>query len=378
VLDTGIGIAPDARSRMFCSFSQADASTTRKFGGTGLGLAISKQLVELMGGAIGFTSAQGSGSTFYFTVPLEEQPAPAQSLARAQSIPAGLDILCVDDVETNRRILDRQLRSGGMRPVCVDGGVAALAELRRAHAEGRPFVVAILDMHMPGMDGLALASEIRNDPAIAATRLMLLTSVSRHHLMAEANAAGIAVCMTKPVRQSMLYATLEGMFESDAEVAAVVALEAPAPALPETVRPVAVPPAALSARVLLTEDNLVNQKVAVRMLATLGIRPALAVNGLQALKLCAAERFDLILMDCQMPEMDGYATTAALRERELLHGLVRTPIVAMTANAMKGDRERCLEGGMDDYICKPVRIEELRELVVRWLAPAPADTQLPS
>jgi signal transduction histidine kinase/CheY-like chemotaxis protein/HPt (histidine-containing phosphotransfer) domain-containing protein/HAMP domain-containing protein len=368
VRDTGIGLAPEAHARIFDAFAQADGSTTRKYDGTGLGLAISRRLVELMGGQIGVESAPGHGSTFWFTVRLErgEEPwadAPARTDLR------GLRVLIVDDNATNRTILEHQLANWGMVSGSAADGPAALTVLRAA-AQSEPYELAVLDMQMPGLDGLMLARAIKADPACAATRLVLLTSLGQRGPTAETRAAGILACLAKPVRQSHLYDCLATVMAGGDALRRLARPEANADNAPP-----AGAPASRGPRVLVAEDNAVNQRVAVRMLQRLGYRADVVANGQEAVDALARVPYPLVLMDCQMPELDGFGATAAIRARE---GAARhTPIIAMTAGAMQGDRERCLAAGMDDYVSKPVHQEELAATLYRWLplsgaSPAPA------
>ncbi len=361
VTDTGIGISDEDQPRLFQAFSQVDGSTTRRYGGTGLGLAISRQLVELMGGEIGVTSRLGQGSTFWFTVPLELDVARAAPIPLPTSL-AGVRVLIVDDNATNRSVLEHQLGGWKMVSETVADGPTALARLRQA-AEAEPFALAIIDMQMPDMDGLMLARAIRSDPTIARTRLVLLTSLGQHGLTGDARAAGVDAYLTKPVRQSQLYDCLATVL-------------APGIGKPEvdTLHEVVLPqprPSARGPRLLVAEDNPVNQKVAVHLLEKLGYQADVVANGLEAVEALSRISYPLVLMDCQMPELDGYGATAAIREREAESGH-HTTIIAMTAGAMAGDRERCLAAGMDDYIAKPVRIEELEVVVARWLRREPA------
>ncbi len=358
VADTGIGIPAETLPRLFQAFSQADSSTTRKYGGTGLGLVICRQLVELMGGEIGVASIPGQGSTFSFTVPLAHDADWATNIAPPPDLQR-VRVLIVDDNATSRTILEHQLAVWGMVSDSVADGPTALERLRAAAATA-PYALALLDMQMPHMDGLMLARAITADPAISATRLVLLTSVSQRGLNANDQGVGIAASLTKPVRQSQLFDCLMTVLASTSGTAE-----------PTPVHRVAVTPdrpAARGPRLLVAEDNAVNQKVAVHMLEKLGYPADVVADGLEAVEALARIPYPLVLMDCQMPQLDGYAATRAIRERE---GLTRhTPIIAMTAGAMAGDRELCLAAGMDDYITKPVRIEELEAVIARWLVRA--------
>jgi signal transduction histidine kinase/PleD family two-component response regulator/HPt (histidine-containing phosphotransfer) domain-containing protein len=359
VADTGIGIPEDARSRLFRPFSQLDASTTRRYGGTGLGLAICRQLVELMGGAIGVQSQPGKGSTFWFTLPLErEAQQPSEPVAPPDLL--GLRVLVVDDNATNRRILERQLGSWGMIGEGVASGPAALERLRE-RAGAQPYRLAIIDMQMPDMDGLMLARAIKAEPMIAPTRLILLTSLGMRGLDHDAEPATIDAYLTKPIRQSQL-------FDALANVMAPPMAGADTDSTEHTLHEITTPRAQQAGhgpRLLVAEDNAVNQKVTVYMLEKLGYRADVVADGREALEALARIPYPLVLMDCQMPEMDGYAATAAIRTGE---GTARhTPIIAMTAGAMAGDREHCLAAGMDDYIAKPVREQDLAAVIGRWL-----------
>ena len=345
--DTGIGMSAEQRERLFTPFVQADGSTTRRFGGSGLGLTISKNLIELMGGTLEVQSTLGEGSRFSISIPFLPQsdagaPPPANGLD-------GRRMLAVDDHQTNLEILGHYLRGWGVRYECVTQPVDALARLRQAAAAGQPFEVAILDMQMPDMDGLALARAIRADPAIAPIRLVLLSSAGQP---APEAMPGIDLALNKPVRLALLRDALFQLVHG--RTAEPVAQASPPPA------------GRLAGRILLAEDNLINQKVACGMLRKLGLTVEVADNGAAALDLIAAGSYDLVLMDVQMPVMDGFATTRALRERERQLGAPRLPVIAMTANAMAGDRELCLAAGMDDYLPKPVKLAELHRLLDHW------------
>src|SRR5215210_1918033 len=371
VKDTGIGMTEEQQARVFESFSQADASTTRRYGGTGLGLTISKQIVGLMGGEIGVESEPGVGSTFFFTLPLRKQPGDARRRPAPLAALRDLRVLIVDDNATNRHILRKQLSSWAMESGEAEDGFVALEKLRDAAREGAPYGLAILDMQMSGMDGMQLARRICEDPAIASTRMVLLTSIGQRGDGDEARQAGIEAYLTKPVRQSELHdvvATVMGTPEAEeAEDARLVTRH--------TLRELQTDH---RAHLLLAEDNPVNQKVAARMLERLGYRVDVAQNGLEALEALARNRYAAVLMDVQMPEMDGHEATAEIRRREAAlawegegHSV---PIIAMTANAMQGDREKALAAGMDDYLAKPVRQEELEEVLGRWVSGGAAAT----
>ena len=353
VQDTGIGIPEEARGRLFQVFSQADASTTRKYGGTGLGLAISRKIVTLLGGDIGFESVPGQGSTFWFTLPFARLSGPpAREPVRTDL--SGVRALVVDDNAANREIVGAHLSSWGMRWEAVDSGAQALAALRREAGGGDPFQLVVLDLQMPEMDGLMLARSIQEEPALQGVRKVLLSSLGRPAGREELAALGISACLAKPVRPSALLDALGGALGPEPSARAAAGPEAPAAA------PVRDP----TFRILLVEDNPVNQEVALRQIERLGYRADLAANGREALEALRRSAYDLVLMDCQMPEMDGFQATAEIRRRE--GGASRTPIVAMTANALEGDRERCIAAGMDDYLAKPVRLEKLAGVAARW------------
>jgi len=357
VTDTGTGIPAERLDRLFQSFSQVDTSTTRKYGGTGLGLAISKRLAELMGGRMGVRTEVGKGSTFWFTVQLERRPEAQERRILPGSV-SGLRVLIIDDNATNRRILAQQVRSWGCRPAETDGGNAGLEALRRAQVEGSPFHLVLLDSQMPEMDGEEVVRRIRCEPEHEHTRIILLTSMIKRRDARRLAEMGVDGHLTKPVKWTLLFdciATVVGHAdEEDPERGAFT----------EHSRAETILRANL--QVLVVEDNAVNQKVAAKMLQKLGCRCEVASNGFEALDAHARRRFDLILMDCQMPEMDGLEATRRIRERERATA-ERTPVVAMTANAMQGDREQCLKAGMDDYLSKPVKIDGLLSIIRRWV-----------
>ncbi|KAB1150054.1 response regulator [Streptomyces luteolifulvus] len=356
VTDTGIGIAEADQKRMFDAFSQADASTTRRYGGTGLGLAICRRLTEAMGGSIGVNSRSGEGSTFWFTVPVRtpDTPQPPQEAAQPVVL-RGLRALIVDDNDTNRLILDTQLRRWHMHTTTVAGGPQALVALHEAAAAGRLFDLALLDMQMPDMDGLELARRITTDQKLGRVPLVLLTS-GPPLPAAELTAAGIARSLAKPVQQSQLMDALTEIVTHRSPAAAAT----PAPAER---------PPAHRGHLLLVEDNDINQMVAQGILTRLGYSADVAADGLQALQLLGEHPYQAVLMDCHMPRMDGYSATRELRRRERNSGR-HVPVIAMTADALAEDRDRCLAAGMDDYISKPVSAEELEHALVRWAHPA--------
>jgi CheY-like chemotaxis protein len=371
VRDTGIGIPADQITRLFTPYVQAEAATARKFGGTGLGLSISRRLVELMGGRIWAESLAGEGSTFHFVLPLQattEITTPL--LEHIQPQLADLNLLIVDDNPTNCRILSLQATKWGMNPRTALTGEQALNWLRA----GEKFDLAILDMQMPGLDGLMLAGEIRKLPAAARLPMILLTSMGVRPDNPAFVQAGFATSLTKPIKPTQLFESL---------VRVISGLRtAPKPALAANNKLDPKMASRLPLRVLLCDDNLINQKVATRLLTQMGYAPKIAGNGLEALKAIDSEPFDLIFMDVMMPEMDGLEATRQIRTRQqnrAEHPNYKSPliIVAMTASAMPGDREKCLEAGMDDYLSKPVRPEDVRALVERWAEKAALDITIP-
>jgi two-component system sensor histidine kinase/response regulator len=368
VEDTGIGIAPEAQARIFEHFSQADGSTTRRFGGTGLGLAICRRLLTLLGGSIRVDSVPGKGSTFSIDLRL---PVASVAVARAPTSHAmeGVRALVVDDNETNRHILQQQLQGWGMQVSCVEGGAEALALMAEAAQTGTPFQLGILDMHMPHMDGLQLAARIQTHPALAVTRLMMLSSTYANADQAARQASGVLRYLNKPVRRADLLRVVTALL-APAPQGAETGAASSASAAGQQQRPAA--PESLRGRVLLVEDNPVNQGVARAMLRKLGLSMELANHGAEALALVRTESFDLVLMDCQMPVMDGYEATVAIRNLPDARGQ-RLPIIALTANAMQGDEQRCLNAGMDAFLAKPYTLASLRAVLVRWLPATPQE-----
>jgi len=344
VRDTGIGIPADKREPIFRAFEQADTSTTRKYGGTGLGLAISSQLVAMMGGRMWVESEVDRGSTFHFTVRLDCAETPVPALAEtAPSHLDGLPVLVVDDNATSRRLLDEMLWRWQLRPISVDGGGAALAALADARRMGQPFPLILIDGRMPEMDGFMLAACIKEDPTLVGSTILMLTSDDRPGDLARCHALGITVYLIKPIRQSALYNAIVTALGTPAGLPAIDGAHGKASR--EAIRSTHLRPVAR--HILLAEDNPVNQRLAVRLLEKGGHSVAVATNGREVLAALDREHFDLVLMDVQMPEMDGLETTAAIRHRERGQA-AHIPIIAMTAHAMKGDRDRCMEAGMDD------------------------------
>ena len=370
VTDTGIGIPREKQQLIFEAFAQADSSMTRRYGGTGLGLAISSQLVRMMGGEIWVESEPGRGSTFHFTARLGLPAAPGIKPASTKHIILrGLRVLVVDDNPTNRRILEDTLRNWEMIPVLADSGDAALAALQEAKQAGPPFAVVLTDAQMPGMDGFTLVEKIRQDPEMVGVVIMMLTSAGRRGDASRCRKAGVAAYLTKPIGRSDLLEALLRTLGDEGEKGRPRSLVT-RHSIRESCRPL---------RILLTEDNAVNLALGTRLLEKRGHKVVAARNGEEAVALlesASPAEFDLVLMDVQMPEMDGFQATAAIREKEKATGN-HIPIIAMTAHALKGDRERCLNGGMDGYIAKPIEPDELFR-VVESLAPAKTSEAKPT
>ncbi len=360
VSDTGIGLSEDAIRTLFQAFVQADGSTTRKFGGTGLGLAISKQLVELMGGEIGVESGIGQGSTFWFTVRLPKQPILLADEDAVSEPPADFSAaraLIVGSSGTGE-VLREQLASWGMGVHALTDGREALGTLQEAANTGRAYHLLLADAQLAGMDGPVLAQTIKNDPALAATRVIILLAPGQRSTFSSGDGSDIAACLSKPVKRSQL---------RDVLLSLLAAASRPAPAPKMRLKPVPTvrPLKGKGVRVLIAEDNQVNQKVVIKQLEKIGYKADAVANGAEALEATAKVAYDLVLMDCQMPEMDGFAATREIRRREEEFKM-HTPIVALTANALEGDRDRCLAAGMDDYLSKPIKIEQLRAILERW------------
>jgi len=363
VIDTGIGIRAENQAMIFDLFSQEDDSTTRQYGGTGLGLAICKQLVELMGGEIGVRSEPGEGTTFWFTLPLAFGKRSAL-IEDFEQLHLGhpLRALIVDDNATNREILEHQLAAWGITTESSDNAIGAMEMLQQASSSEQPFDLAILDWHMPQVNGLELAKLVRSDSSLKELRLIMLSSASVELASKVVRAAEIDAYASKPVRQSKLYECLVQALAADPGTGLVPQLN-----LPEDV---ALTPLT-AANVLLVEDNPVNREVAISMLETMHCKVALAANGQQAADLFMEYDFDLVLMDCEMPIMDGFAATNAIREWEASNKSDhRTPIIALTAHALSEVRQKCFAVGMDDYLTKPFTLEQLRTRVGRWREPA--------
>jgi CheY-like chemotaxis protein/HPt (histidine-containing phosphotransfer) domain-containing protein len=349
VQDTGIGIPPGKQQLIFGAFGQVDSSTTRKYGGTGLGLAICSQMVRLMGGDISVESEVGVGSTFHFAIalPIVEEPALGKDKDAEIAFLHGMRTLIIDDSPTNRRVLAAMMRSWKMEPTLTDGGRAGLKAMETACSEGQPYRIVLLDGQMPGMDGFQVAAEIRRRPGLAGATIMMLTSGGQYGDIARCRELGIHVYLIKPIRKSEL---LNSMLH-------VLGAQSPLP--PGLVDDMPVEPARLeSLRIVVAEDNPVNRQLAQRLLEKEGHRVEVAVNGVEAIRLCREKLIDFVLMDVQMPEMDGLEATRMIRQAEKETG-DHMPIVAMTAHAMKGDRERCLAAGMDGYVPKPIRKADL-------------------
>ncbi len=368
VHDTGIGIPLEKQAIIFNAFSQADGSTTRRFGGTGLGLTISARLIELMQGRIWVESDVGRGSTFHFTAQfgVTEEAAPNPLLARLSEL-EGLRVLAVDDNATNGRILYDILRNWRARPAVAASGQEALSMLRSAVDRHEPFSIVLLDHMMPGMDGFALAEEIQKDPKLAGATIIMLSSGRSGDALARSQKLGFAGYLHKPILQSDLLRAMLSAVAAGSPPSAVGGSSVPS-TVSESARGESGSKVDGGLRILLVEDNRINQRVALRMLEKEGHHVTIAEDGKKALIALEQNTFDLVFMDVQMPEMDGYETTAEIRAREQTTGR-HLPIVAMTARAIKGDRERCLASGMDDYVSKPVTFHELRRVLQAVHAP---------
>jgi signal transduction histidine kinase/CheY-like chemotaxis protein/HPt (histidine-containing phosphotransfer) domain-containing protein len=361
VHDTGIGIPKDRLTRLFKSFSQIDASTTRRFGGTGLGLAISQRIVEMMGGQIGVESEEGKGSTFWFTARFKSYISAASTLRDAHIDPRGLRALVVDDNHTSRTILHEQLASWLLRPDVAENGKAARQMLHEAAAAGDPYRFVILDMHIPADDSFALATQIKDSALLRDIILISLSAMSDPMRPARNARQGFSACLTKPTLPSQLYNAIIGSLVADQ--VAPDTTEAEAPPMIQSARLAGV-------KLLVAEDNEINRFVASELVTQLGASPTMVVNGKEALQAALAGEYDAILMDCQMPEMDGFEATRRIREAETSGDAAgHRKIIALTANAIKGDRELCLGAGMDGYVSKPIEPDELVSAILTVLTP---------
>lgn len=349
VRDTGIGISKDKQDLIFESFSQADASTTRNYGGTGLGLAISKQLVTLMNGSIWLESELGKGSTFHFSAVFELADSEPAAPAGARSPLSQLPVLIVDDNATNRKVLAEVLSNWRLKVTLASSGSEALTVMASASEAGTPFQLILLDAQMPGMSGIDLARHLRGDPKLSATKILMLSSAGRPVGQIELQELNIVRFLSKPVKQSDLFDAMCFAIRINAPSKSVLTPAEPSIAL-------------RSLDLLLAEDSVVNQKVAVGLLKKRGHRVTIANNGKEAVDALKQKPFDLVLMDVQMPEMDALQATKAIREMEK-STKTHTLIVAMTANAMKGDNEKCINAGMDAYLSKPIRAAELYKAI---------------
>jgi CheY-like chemotaxis protein len=360
ISDTGIGIPPEKLKTIFDPFTQADTSTTRKYGGTGLGLTISTRLVRMMGGKMWVESQIGKGTQFHFAVPLvtAEDPVKVGTVASAEIL-RGVRVLIVDDNRTNRRILEGVLKRWEMRTTSVEGGADGIMQLLAAWEAGDPFGLIISDLLMPKMDGFDFIERIRRKPEISTAMIMLLTSAGCRGDARRCEELGVSAYLMKPVRQSELREAIARVLGAQQETGAIPLITRYALADARD------PDAYLS--VLLAEDNAVNQRLAARLLEKRGHRVTVTANGREAVEAIQKGAYDLVFMDVQMPEMDGFEATAAIREIEKRNG-AHLPVIALTAHAMKGDKERCLAAGMDGYLSKPIRPPELDQILEMYVA----------
>ena len=353
VTDTGIGVAPEHMAKLFQRFTQADNTTTRRYGGTGLGLAISKQLVELMGGSIHAESSPGRGSRFWFTLPLAAAPQPSRSPAPPSNL-QGLHVLIVDHDEVTRRVVRQQVSGWGMRITSCTGGLQALKEVETAKRTGDPYHFLIADFQMPDLDGASLATALKSDPDTHTTTLVMLVSIGNWREAQRLASALDYECLLKPVRQSQLFETLSGVRSRQSLAALAAGLDSPARASGH-----------FPARVLVADDNVVNRKAAVRMLESLGLRAHATANGTEAVEMLLSTSCDLVLIDCRMPFSNGHKAAIEIRKREKPD--CHTPIVAMTAESGADHLDDCMASGVDDVLLKPIGIEKLRATLRRWL-----------
>jgi signal transduction histidine kinase/DNA-binding response OmpR family regulator len=372
VSDTGIGIPAEKQKLIFQPFSQADNSTTRKYGGTGLGLTISKRLVGLMGGNMWVESEVGRGTHFHFTSRLKtsEKPIEVGTIAPPEAL-RGVKVLIVDDNRTNRRILEGMLKHWDMKSTSVENGEEALMQLSSAQSVGDPYTLVLADMHMPKMDGFSLIEQIRKKPELSTAIIMMLTSAGHRGDGTRCQELGVAAYLLKPIRQSELREAIARVLGAPAQKGAISLITR------YSLQDARVPPRTILS-VLVAEDNAVNQLLATRLLEKRGHRVVMTANGREALEALAIDKFDLVLMDVQMPEMDGIQATVALREREKEKGDgFRQPIIALTAHVMKGDQERCLAAGMDGYLTKPIGPQELDAVLDMYVARRISATNTP-
>ncbi len=370
VSDSGVGISPEKQALVFDPFTQADTSTTRRYGGTGLGLTISSRLVGMMGGKIWLESQLGVGSRFHFTARFKYSDKNVQiGVAAPADALRGIRVLVVDDNPTNRRILEGMLVRWEIKVRSVEGGEAALAELSVASQSAQPYALVLTDVHMPGMDGFSFVEQIRQRPELSAPTIMMLTSAGHRGDAQRCKSLGVAAYLLKPVRQSELRDAIARILDARQ-------YQGPLPFVTRfSLQDVQLP--AESLRILVVEDNLVNQRLFTRLLEKRSHRVTVATNGLEALAALDKDVFDLVLMDVQMPEMDGMEATGRIREKEKSTG-AHQPVVALTAHAMKGDQERCLAAGMDGYLTKPIRPQELDDLLAQYLGKLAARIPLPT
>ena len=371
VSDTGIGIPPEKQKLIFQPFAQADNSTTRKYGGTGLGLTISKRLVGLMDGKMWVESEVGRGTQFHFTARLKtsEKPIEVGTIAPPETL-QGVKVLIVDDNRTNRRILDGMLKRWDMKSTSVEDGEEALVQLTSAQNAGEPYMLVLTDMHMPKMDGFSLIEQIRQRRELSTAIIMMLTSAGHRGDGARCQELGVSAYLLKPIRQSELREAIARVLGAPAQKGAIPLVTR------YSLQDARAPETILS--VLVAEDKAVNQLLATRLLEKRGHRVVMTANGREALKALATGRFDLVLMDVQMPEMDGLRATVALREKEKEKGGgFHQPVIALTAHAMKGDRERCLAAGMDGYLTKPIAPQELDAILDIYVARRISATNTP-
>jgi len=366
ISDTGIGIPPDKVGLLFNKFTQVDASTTRQYGGTGLGLAISKQLAELMGGTIGVNSEEGRGSEFWFTLKLGLQPEASASEIPNLANLSGVRILVVDDNATSREVLSNRLAAWGMRHVEVNDGTTALQAMAAAQKAGDPFQIALVDFQMPGMDGAALSQAIKSDGLLDQTPLVLLTSLGEQGDARWFEKIGFAGYLVKPIRHSDLFNVLSSTLSVHEREGSTQGENLPI-VTRLSAREILRVSKGMPTRILLAEDNITNQQVAIGILKKFGLSADAAANGAEAIKALESIPYDLVLMDVQMPDMDGFEATRRIRDRHSTVLNHEIPIIAMTAHAMQGDRDRCLEVGMNDYVSKPIEPQALAEALNRWL-----------